>query len=137
MISMKPSWLVSKVTAWYRMIGKLRMFRVDYHIVLTESLTYSRADGHRKTIVEHTLHVLILPGLHSETSQPPPSPNPNRTITLDSSYHYSLSPGKHTTLGLDLSIPSPLHLRLPILTRLSFNDVGKITHHRDFWDVKV
>lgn len=33
--------------------------------------------------------------------------------------------------------PSILHLSLPIITRLSFNDAGKITHHRDFWDVKV
>lgn len=33
--------------------------------------------------------------------------------------------------------PSIFHLALPIITRLSFNDAGKITQHRDFWDVKV
>lgn len=42
-----------------------------------------------------------------------------------------------STLGMDLSIPSPLHLRLPITSRLSFNDAGKITYHRDIWDVKA
>lgn len=38
--------------------------------------------------------------------------------------------------GTSLSIPSPLHFRLPIITRLSFNEQGQVTHHRDFWDVK-
>ena len=39
----------------------------------------------------------------------------------------------------DMSLwpPSPFHLKLPIITRLAFNEAGKITHHRDFWDVKV
>ncbi|KAA1466558.1 hypothetical protein DENSPDRAFT_925949 [Dentipellis sp. KUC8613] len=35
-----------------------------------------------------------------------------------------------------LRLPSPLHLRLPVLTRLSFNEQGRITHHRDLWDVR-
>ncbi|TFY69194.1 hypothetical protein EVG20_g3247 [Dentipellis fragilis] len=35
-----------------------------------------------------------------------------------------------------LPLPSPLHLRLPVLTRLSFNEQGRITHHRDLWDVR-
>lgn len=103
-------------------------------------LMKSPLDGHRKTIVEHTLHILLLPGLHSDATQPPTSPNLNRTLTSASDIslaHYPFTPGMHTTLGLNLYIPSPLHLRLPIMTRLSFNDVGKITHHRDFWDVKV
>lgn len=38
--------------------------------------------------------------------------------------------------GTSLSVPSPLHFRLRILTRLSFNEQGCVTHHRDFWDVK-
>lgn len=45
--------------------------------------------------------------------------------------------GQYSTLGMDLSLPSPFHLRLPITSRLSFNDAGKITYHRDLWDVKV
>jgi len=29
-----------------------------------------------------------------------------------------------------------MHFRLRVLTRLSMNEQGRITHHRDFWDVK-
>jgi hypothetical protein len=35
-----------------------------------------------------------------------------------------------------LNLPSPLHLKLHVLTRLSFNEQGRITRHRDFWDVR-
>jgi hypothetical protein len=29
-----------------------------------------------------------------------------------------------------------LHFQLHVITRLSFNEQGRITHHRDFWDIK-
>ena len=95
-------------------------------------------------MAEHTLHILILPGLHSASGPQPADPSPT-----------SYLPGSDSTMSLLLSDhanarsvpfqhpphsfwpPSPLHLKLPIITRLSFNDAGKITHHRDFWDVKV
>jgi hypothetical protein len=32
-------------------------------------------------------------------------------------------------------ISSPFHFRLPVTTKLSFNDAGRITHHRDVWDM--
>lgn len=38
--------------------------------------------------------------------------------------------------GTSLSVPSPLHSTLRIITRLSFNELGLVTHHRDVWDVK-
>jgi len=38
--------------------------------------------------------------------------------------------------GTRMTVPSPLHLKLRILTRLEFNDQSQVTHHRDFWDVK-
>ncbi|KAI0660716.1 hypothetical protein C8Q70DRAFT_971861 [Cubamyces menziesii] len=100
-------------------------------------------DGHKRTMVEHTLHILILPGLHSASGPQPADPSPT-----------SFLPGSDSTMSLLLSDhanarsvpfqhpphslwpPSPLHLKLPIITRLSFNDAGKITYHRDFWDVK-
>ena len=90
-------------------------------------------DGHRKVIVEHTLHIVLLPGLHSVVCQtgPPHTTIAERTLSVS-----SMTSGP-TSLGLDLSLPSPLHLRLPIISRLSFNESGKITHHRDFWDLKV
>lgn len=90
-------------------------------------------DGHRKVIVEHTLHIVLLPGLHSGVCQPGP---PHTTIAERTLSVSSMTSGP-TSLGLDLSLPSPLHLRLPIISRLSFNESGKITHHRDFWDLKV
>ncbi|EEB99183.1 hypothetical protein MPER_01188, partial [Moniliophthora perniciosa FA553] len=66
-------------------------------------------DGHRKTIVEHTLNVLMLPGIHTDTLPIP---------------------------GTSLTVPSPLHFQLHTITRLVFNEQGRITHHRDFWDIK-
>ncbi|KAI0068549.1 hypothetical protein BV25DRAFT_1895786 [Artomyces pyxidatus] len=56
-------------------------------------------DGHRRCIVEHTLHILLLPGLPAADA-----------------WH-------------------PLHLQLRVLSRLAFNEQGRITHHRDAWDV--
>lgn len=35
-----------------------------------------------------------------------------------------------------VNVPSPMHFQLRVLTRLSMNEQGRITHHRDFWDVK-
>ncbi|KAK7696222.1 hypothetical protein QCA50_000875 [Cerrena zonata] len=98
-------------------------------------------DGHHKTIVEHTLNILLLPGLHSSTFQPPTaSASEHPSAPSDVSVHplstASTDSSQHTTLGLNVNIPSPFHLRLPIMTRLLFNDVGRITHHRDFWDAK-
>ncbi|EKM59496.1 uncharacterized protein PHACADRAFT_250032 [Phanerochaete carnosa HHB-10118-sp] len=97
-------------------------------------------DGHRKIIVEHTLHILLLPGLHSPgrhhqvvaTTQPE-TPS-TRTLSLPSAHLQQVA--HYSTLGIDLSLPSPFHLRLPITSKLSFNDAGKITYHRDLWDVK-
>ncbi|KAF7332671.1 hypothetical protein MKEN_00150000 [Mycena kentingensis (nom. inval.)] len=114
-------------------------------------------DGHRKTIVEHTLNILILPGIHREgrfrgqpqhstdslltnTSQPgsPQSQSHSHSQHPPTLHH----PHPHLTApalpipGTALTVPSPLHLTLPIITRLAFNEQGHITHHRDFWDVK-
>jgi len=102
-------------------------------------------DGHRKAIIEHTLHILLLPGLHPASSQPsnvnvhPTAPHSAASSEISVNQYYarqSMNSSVYSTLGLDLSIPSPFHLRLPIMTRLLFNDAGRITHHRDFWDVK-
>ena len=97
-------------------------------------------------MVEHTLHVLVLPGLHPHSQQPPG----NTRTTADGLTHSESSislrdcvttttPSSIRNRHPDISLwpPSPLHLILPMITRLSFNEAGKITHHRDFWDVKV
>lgn len=90
-------------------------------------------------MVEHTLHILILPGLHSATSSPSsplPAADSDSTVSLLSDTAHSRALHfQHSSLSF--WPPSPFHLKLPIITRLSFNDAGKITHHRDFWDVKV
>lgn len=111
--------------------------------ILRHKSDFDHVDGHRKVIVEHTLHIVLLPGMHSSSSQQgglTPSFSSNisdRSISFPSSTRVLQQIGQRTTLGLNLSLPSPLHLRLPIVSRLSFNDAGKITYHRDFWDVKV
>ncbi|KAF8897898.1 hypothetical protein BD779DRAFT_1432771 [Infundibulicybe gibba] len=93
-------------------------------------------DGHRKTIVEHTLNVLFLPGIHSDGINN--TEYHRSVVTTDSpssQLHYH-PPTSLSVPGTSLSVPSPLHFKLPIITRLSFNEQGRVTHHRDFWDVK-
>lgn len=38
--------------------------------------------------------------------------------------------------GIGVALPSPFHLQLRVFTRLSFNEQGRIIHHRDVWDMK-
>ncbi|KAH9915447.1 uncharacterized protein BXZ73DRAFT_92612 [Epithele typhae] len=115
--------------AWFRGV---RMWNEINEISECDSF-----DGHKRTMVEHTLHVLVLPGLHLQTHQPPTS-----DVHALSDSVLALSPSeRHLGAGYqhpELSFwpPSPFHLKLPIITKLSFNDADKITHHRDFWDVK-
>ncbi|KAJ3878363.1 hypothetical protein F5051DRAFT_328118 [Lentinula edodes] len=97
-------------------------------------------DGHRKTIVEHTLNVLVFPNIHSDSGNPAARfshstesapPTPGSQIPPSHPIHPSLP-----IPGTSLTVPSPFHLKLRIITRFSFNEQGRITHHRDFWDVK-
>ncbi|KAJ3891713.1 hypothetical protein GG344DRAFT_88109 [Lentinula edodes] len=97
-------------------------------------------DGHRKTIVEHTLNVLVFPNIHTDSGTPAPRfshstesapPTPGSQIPPSHPIHPSLP-----IPGTSLTVPSPFHLKLRIITRFSFNEQGRITHHRDFWDVK-
>ncbi|CAK5262520.1 unnamed protein product [Mycena citricolor] len=97
-------------------------------------------DGHRKTIVEHTLNVLILPGIHRDGQHRIQAPSESLILTPGPSSHslptsHPAAPGLGIP-GTSLTIPSPLHFQLHIITRLSFNEQGRITHHRDFWDIK-
>jgi len=95
-------------------------------------------DGTKKIIVEHNLNVLLLPGLHVDCDTHVPfEPTESRKPTgspVDAPHHptYPSLP----VPGTWLSLPSPFHFRLHVITRLSFNEQGKVTHHRDFWDVK-
>jgi len=50
-------------------------------------------------------------------------------------FHIPISPALPIP-GTSLTVPSPLHFKLRIITRLSFNEQGLVTHHRDIWDVK-
>lgn len=35
-----------------------------------------------------------------------------------------------------LNIPSPFHLKLRVITKLTFNEQGRILYHRDWWDIR-
>jgi hypothetical protein len=90
-------------------------------------------DGHRKAIVEHTLNILFLPGIHHD--EIPSHIRSSSSLSLATTSPHPTAPSLHLPMT-SLCIPSPLHLRLHIITRFSFNEQGRITHHRDFWDVK-
>ncbi|KAJ7102673.1 hypothetical protein C8R43DRAFT_1166438, partial [Mycena crocata] len=95
------------------------------------------ADGHRKTIVEHTLNILVLPGIHRDSHYRTQSAS-DSLITqsvLSQIASHPNAPGLPIP-GTSLTVPSPFHFQLHIITRLSFNEQGRITNHRDFWDVK-
>jgi hypothetical protein len=34
-----------------------------------------------------------------------------------------------------LMLPSPFHLQLRVITKLTFNEQGRVSAHRDFWDI--
>ncbi|KAF4575242.1 hypothetical protein EYR36_006600 [Pleurotus pulmonarius] len=95
-------------------------------------------DGHRKCIVEHTFHLLLLPGIHQDEphSRQPSDPTSSNHSPLSV---YRAPPGVApcvTIPGTSLQLPSPFHFKMHIMTRLAFNEQGRITHHRDFWDIK-
>ena len=117
-------------------------FRSDVGVSLLRNVSVSHSDGHHRTIVEHTLHVLFLPDLHKErVSQLLPSTDEHsRQLSMASHFDSSVLPSasypqpKLSIAGVNL--PSPVHFQLRVLTRLSMNEQGRITYHRDFWDVK-
>lgn len=82
--------------------------------------------------------MLLLPGLHVDNNTharfEPTEPRIPASSQIDQSHHPT-SPSLPVP-GTSLSLPSPFHFRLHIITRLSFNEQGKVTHHRDFWDLK-
>ncbi|KAJ7368967.1 hypothetical protein DFH08DRAFT_676026 [Mycena albidolilacea] len=97
-------------------------------------------DGHKKTLVEHTLNILVLPGIHRDGNHRA-HPSSDSLITASPAsasngvQSHPSAPGLPIP-GTSLTVPSPFHFKLHIITRLSFNEQGRITHHRDFWDVK-
>ncbi|KAJ7265439.1 hypothetical protein B0H12DRAFT_1100752 [Mycena haematopus] len=94
-------------------------------------------DGQKKTIVEHTLNILVLPGIHRDSNHRAHLSS-DSLIPASTAAHgvsHPCAPGL-PILGTSLTVPSPFHFKLHIITRLSFNEQGRITHHRDFWDVK-
>jgi hypothetical protein len=102
-------------------------------------------DGHRRSIVEHTVNVLFFPSLHSDRTRRRQSSVTSSSLIPDSSSAHLLLENQYPPHpsdpripipGTNLGLPSPLHLQLHIITRLSFNEQGRITHHRDIWDVK-
>jgi hypothetical protein len=107
-------------------------------------------DGHHKSIIEHTLNVLFFPGIHRNRHCPNTSHHDfasndsqsDSTTRSSSPFQTAAHPQPHPIEpglpipGTGLSFPSPFHFRLHIITRFSFNEQGRITHHRDFWDVR-
>ncbi|KAF9478674.1 hypothetical protein BDN70DRAFT_933202 [Pholiota conissans] len=97
-------------------------------------------DGHRKAIVEHTLNILLLPGIHCEgTISHRAQASTESLVNVHGFPMPHIHPFTSPSLpipGTSLSFPSPLHSKLRIITRLSFNEQGLVTHHRDIWDIK-
>ncbi|KAG6861988.1 hypothetical protein C0995_009172 [Termitomyces sp. Mi166 len=123
-----PKWEIS---------ARTKVLVSEGQALLKEVIIHVHVDGHRKTIVEHTLNILLLPGIHSEENRSQGSTDSlvSASGSPSSAQYYSASPSLRVP-GTSLSVPSPLHFQLHVVTRLSFNEQGRVTHHRDFWDVK-
>jgi hypothetical protein len=126
------------------MCGKARVLvRDSHHRSQPDRCPHSHtSDGHKRCIVEHTLHVLFLPNLHSTSA---PSTGGGAPGVSDSTLDIHLGGPSLTSSppvpslsipGTSLGLPSPLHATLAVTSRLSFNDAGRITHHRDLWDAR-
>jgi hypothetical protein len=107
-------------------------------------------DGARTAMLEQTLHFLFLPELHTAAGQPTSTDslvrNPRDSASTVSLLSTAAALG-HATIplpklklptlwgsrGEERTLPSPLHFQLHVITRLQFNESGRITHHRDFW----
>lgn len=99
--------------------------------------------------MEHTVNILLLPGIHAErylghmNAAHPHAPTseaqrntPSRSLHMSFSSVGGPQPTSLAVPGVGVSLPSPLHLQLHVFTRLSFNEQGRIIHHRDVWDLK-
>lgn len=102
-------------------------------------------DDNRISIIEHTMHIVLLPQWHTmATSGADAQPaSPTLDVVSTASLHSSLltasqqpAQPKLSLAGGRLQLPSPLHFKLRVTTRLSFNEAGRITRHRDSWDVR-
>ncbi|KAL1690088.1 hypothetical protein GGG16DRAFT_92845 [Schizophyllum commune] len=96
-------------------------------------------DGTRRIIIEHTFNLLLLPDIHRDGTHAVRLHTSSDLISPSEVTHPRGPSLQHPSLpvpGTSLAVPSPLHLKLPIITRLTFNEQGRITHHRDYWDVK-
>ena len=100
-------------------------------------MSRQNTDGHRRAIIEHNLNILLLPGIHVD-SHTHGRFQPSTESLISASSHSPPHPNSPSlpVPGTSLSVPSPFHFKLHIITRLSFNEQGRITHHRDYWDVK-
>ncbi|KAH7105629.1 hypothetical protein BKA62DRAFT_612867 [Auriculariales sp. MPI-PUGE-AT-0066] len=108
-------------------------------------------DDARVAIIEHTMHIVLLPQLHSVAPSPDQHPStPSLDVVSTTSLPAGIRPAQQTystrtqaapaallsLAGGRIQVPSPLHMQMRVTTRLSFNEAGRITHHRDSWDVR-
>ena len=95
-------------------------------------------DGHRKAIVEHTLNILLLPGIHCDIHKSHQTTDALVSASDSSVPSHAPHPASPSLQvpGTALTLPSPFHFQLHVITRLCFNEQGRVTQHRDFWDVK-
>lgn len=96
-------------------------------------------DGHKRSIVEHTLNILLFPDMHIGFKVPKSlslhASSPANEAVHELSLVLPATPSLPVP-GTPFAVPSPLHLQLHIITRLSFNEQGQITYHRDVWDMR-
>ncbi|KAG2091833.1 uncharacterized protein F5147DRAFT_722970 [Suillus discolor] len=95
-------------------------------------------DGHKRSIVEHTLNILFFPDLHMGFKMPKSLSlrTTESTPASETVHELSLVTPSLPVPGTPFAVPSPLHLQLHVITCLSFNEQGRITYHRDVWDMR-
>ncbi|KAG1793506.1 uncharacterized protein HD556DRAFT_1374309 [Suillus plorans] len=120
-------------------VGSDPWFRVLRIWSEIEELNESESfDGHKRSIVEHTLNILFFPDLHMGFKMPKSLSlrTTESTPASETIHELSLVTPSLPVPGTPFAVPSPLHLQLHVITCLSFNEQGRITYHRDVWDMR-
>lgn len=137
-VSSDPWFRVLRIWSEIEEFNESESFGPSPSLYLHNSLLTVLTDGHKRSIVEHTLNILFFPDLHMGFKMPKSLSlrTTESTPASETIHELSLVTPSLPVPGTPFAVPSPLHLQLHVITCLSFNEQGRITYHRDVWDMR-
>ncbi|KAG1902359.1 uncharacterized protein F5891DRAFT_1186457 [Suillus fuscotomentosus] len=137
-VNSDPWFRVLRIWSEIEEFNESESFGPSPSLYLQNSLLTILTDGHKRSIVEHTLNILLFPDLHMGFKIPKSLSlrTTGSTPASETIHELSLVTPSLPVPGTPFAVPSPLHLQLHVITCLSFNEQGRITYHRDVWDMR-